>query len=105
MRTIDADDLMDTLKKCGHEAVEQKDVGQAVGVAKCILCVRKAPTVRKTGEWLDKTINENGIPTESCSVCRTWSYGYNENFCPVCGAEMRCEDGGIYQGHDNAENM
>lgn len=42
----------------------------------------------KRGRWIAHETSIKGVPTESCSECGEWTYGYNENYCPRCGAKM-----------------
>ena len=49
-----------------------------------------APTVDpvKQGYWIAHDMSIKDVPTEACSECGEWSYGYNEPYCPNCGAKM-----------------
>ena len=52
---------------------------------------------RKKGEW--KIMSDRYGQYYACSVCGyDRSYSYTFNFCPNCGADMRGEDNGRYQG-------
>lgn len=42
----------------------------------------------KTGRWIAHDSSIKDVPTEACSECGTWSYGWNMPFCPNCGARM-----------------
>lgn len=52
--------------------------------------VYEMATVRH-GHWIAHDMSIKDVPTEACSECGEWSYGYYENYCPHCGAKM---DGG-----------
>lgn len=49
----------------------------------------------KHGRWIAHAISIKGVPTEACSECAGWSYGYNEKYCSNCGAKMDGENNEI----------
>ena len=42
----------------------------------------------KHGHWIAHAMSIKDVPTEACSECGEWSYGYNEPYCQKCGAKM-----------------
>lgn len=42
----------------------------------------------KHGHWEVHDMSIKDVPTEACSECGEWSYGYNEPYCQKCGAKM-----------------
>lgn len=42
----------------------------------------------KHGHWIAHDMSIKDVPTEACSECCEWSYGYNEPYCQKCGAKM-----------------
>lgn len=95
MRTIDADALIESIKRqCGicklmpDEEIRELAVVMEKGL---IEEVNNAPTVEpKRGEWID--ISEWYAPRQKCSICEMVVDGYGSNYCPNCGADMRGED-------------
>lgn len=50
----------------------------------------------KHGHWIAHDMSIKDVPTEACSKCCEWSYGYNEPYCQKCGAKMdEVEDGKV----------
>lgn len=96
MRLIDADELKDII--CSNvypvaDAFNSRDYGMlwTGGIEKAI---DDMPTVDpvKHGRWVEHDSSIKDVPTEACSECGEWSYGYNEKYCPNCGARMDDED-------------
>ena len=100
MRIIDADSLMDDIKRDSKKAIDEGDkvgsfwLGYAAGL------VIKQPTIqpeRKKGEWLPD--NNNAYEMRFvCSCCKESevvpTIGFIKykplwDFCPNCGADMR----------------
>lgn len=48
----------------------------------------------KHGHWIAHDMSIKDVPTEACSECGGWSYGYNSSYCPHCGAKMKGEKNG-----------
>ena len=87
MRLIDADAL--------RTAIEEGLVSKVPkmwerGIQFAINRVINAPTVDpvKHGHWIAHDMSIKDVPTEACSECGEWSYGYNETYCQKCGAKM-----------------
>ena len=58
--------------------------------------VQKIAEPMRHGHWIAHDMSIKDVPTEACSECCEWSYGYNEPYCPNCGAKMdEVEDGDI----------
>lgn len=76
MRLIDADVLW--------EQIAQAKPNDALAL------IEDAPTVDavKHGHWVAHDMSIKDVPTEACSECYEWSYGYNEPYCQKCGAKM-----------------
>jgi len=50
----------------------------------------------KHGHWIAHGKSIIGIPVERCSECAEWSCGFNQKYCPKCGAKMdEVEDGKV----------
>ena len=96
-RLIDADALMEVLGM----AIECKNCKSYDGSIGCMCdpqfvwaceAINDAPTVSpKTGRWIAHDSSIKDVPTEACSECGTWSYGWNMPYCPNCGARMMDE--------------
>ena len=97
MRLIDADTLIDSLKK---DWPQTSKITWAQIVAKCAPTIETEPA--KHGEWEEKEtyLNEGDCEitewqSARCSKCgkyHTTPYMYsfdNFNFCPNCGAKMK----------------
>ena len=103
MRAIDADALIKTIDShcypVQHDMTSIEPGMTRIGILQAI---QEQPTIeeRKTGKWIPQDNNKtNGMASTlvyyypKCSVC-----GHCDNytnFCPNCGADMRCEDDNI----------
>lgn len=92
---ISRETLIGAIEKCG----EDKVYSQAL-----IETIKALPSAdRPKGEWIDEDgdnvpLDKDGCPLRSCycNQCHEWlvasdEYGVNGNFCPSCGADMRCD--------------
>ena len=53
--------------------------------------ILKAEEVKR-GHWIAHGKSIIGIPVERCSECAEWSCGFNQKYCPKCGAKMEDDD-------------
>ena len=94
MRLIAADKLEDVLAK--HQALYYGDSDYYEGISQgfnlAIYDVKEAQTIDaepiRHGHWEAHDMSIKDVPTEACSICGEWSYGYYEHYCPKCGALM-----------------
>lgn len=66
------------------------------------LCLKEQPTVTqepRRGKWIEQEYCDENIMVANCSSCNHyayqaigWSGGFDLNFCPNCGADMREEN-------------
>ena len=83
-RTIPKDELLDVIDNAPPVAESCKEL-------------QEVASERPKGEW--KIMSDRYGQYYACSVCGyDRSYSYTFNFCPNCGADMRGEDNGRYQG-------
>lgn len=96
MRLIDADALKERAIRVS--TVKEHCYFKAVGTRE----IDKAPTVDAVevvhGRWEGGAFNTRGDYVECCSVCKSWSMEYGNNYCPNCGAKMD-GDGNGYPNH------
>lgn len=62
-------------------------------ILECMKAVDEQPSAQKKGKWFNHYCEEDGEKDGiECSECHDWWYiGYEPNFCPNCGADMRGE--------------
>lgn len=81
MRLIDANEFK---KRIDHYPAEIRDIAKKE--------LRYVPTIDaepiRHGHWEAHDMSIKDVPTEACSRCGEWSYGYYEHYCPKCGALM-----------------
>lgn len=41
------------------------------------------------GEYHGSRFTDGAFYQEQCSVCGEWTYDYDKNYCPNCGAHMK----------------
>lgn len=101
MRLIDADALKRRAQKAATEAWKMKLTARVETTLNQFLdWINQAPTIepeRKKGEWIEQDDGWDGVYYE-CSVCKeafTLIDGTPSdnlyNYCPNCGAYMKCE--------------
>lgn len=92
MRPIDGDSLIGTL-----HCIEFYDGNDMELVYQVIHLQPTIESERQKGEWITDSLSGliycgrcgNGAPMET-----TGGRQYESNFCPTCGADMRCEKDG-----------
>lgn len=89
MRLIDADDVIEKIKKKAKSGQWAEAV--VYGMSKALYLVESAPTERQQGEWLKF---ECGYETHAkCSICNNTNTWGEVAFCPWCGSDMRKKEG------------
>ena len=99
VRLIDADALMETIREDKIEesvmqimdALGNKWEAETVNLTceRHIKMIDDAPTISpKTGRWIAHDSSIKDVPTEACSECGMWSYGWKMPYCPNCGCRM-----------------
>ena len=82
-RLIDAEEAYKVLTDYYHHKTEiQHDALKEA--------IERVPTEDpvKHGHWIAHGKSIIGIPVERCSECAEWSCGFNQKYCPKCGAKM-----------------
>lgn len=83
MRLIDAEEAYKVLTDYYHQRTEI----QHRALKEAIERVHTVDPV-KHGHWIAHGKSIIGIPVERCSECAEWSCGFNQKYCPKCGAKM-----------------
>ena len=98
-RLIDADALINEIKKDTEKAIKQDDRVGSFWLGYITGLVIKQPSIqpeRAKGEWINTNPEyKNGFYNNSyyCSECHDYytTSPYEMKFCPNCGADMRGE--------------
>lgn len=99
MRPIDADVLIDEIKKDTQKVIKQDDRVGSFWLGYIAGLVIKQPSIQlehAKGEWINTNPEyKNGFYNNSyyCSECHDYytTSPYEMKFCPNCGADMRGE--------------
>lgn len=71
---------------------EEQNMYFSMGLKCAVRDVKSQPTADvvevRHGEYHYRRFTDGVYYQKQCSICREWTYEYDENYCPHCGAKM-----------------